>query len=248
MKQCYILQQLLLSTTLLFCCTKHRAVHSFVSPPSPSCRAPHAVLFSARGDKNWIEAASVQLEWEKLQEKQDQPILNLSGRDASPEEDSTIDVDNGKDWKNGQQWHETKQHLLQLLNCNDEETIESFRKTNPQLCRLETAQIIETATWLLQEFGSDYVLSQPQFLLYRCVDVQYGLDFMSKMMMVPSAKAACQVAPAILQSGIDGGIQEQYVKKALGDASAATYSANQQIASTAMATLNAMKNNKNKKT
>ena len=63
---------------------------------------------------------------------------------------------------------------------------------------------------------------------------------MSTMMMM-DAKAACQAAPALLLSGIEGGIQEKAVEKALGAASAATSKASQSIAGDAMAAIQVLK-------
>ena len=61
-------------------------------------------------------------------------------------------------------------------------------------------------------------------------------------MMLKSAKAVCKSMPLLFLSGINGGIQERSVRKALGEASKATYNTNQQIAGDVAVTLKAVRN------
>lgn len=72
------------------------------------------------------------------------------------------------------------------------------------------------------------------------------MEFLSNMMM-QNAIAACLTSPALLLSGIEGGIQEQAVQKALGAAGAATSAASQMIAGDAMQSFKQIQNQKRKR-
>jgi len=225
-----------------------------------------SLLCSLRSSEGFVEAAVQKLVWERLEDQQNRPVLNLSERDASvTDEDSSSSSASSEDedtsaWDEGQRWRETEQQLMQLLldgcsedddNNDDNNSIGFLLDTSPQLYRLKTAQIVETATWMSQEFGTAYVFEEPRLLTYRRSDVEYGLTFIGIMMMLQNhpekVKAACQSAPPLLLSAVDGGIQERSVSKALGEASNATYQTNQRIAGDAVATLKTIKNKSSKK-
>mmetsp|Transcript_36941 Transcript_36941/g.89736 ORF Transcript_36941/g.89736 Transcript_36941/m.89736 type:complete len:275 (+) Transcript_36941:61-885(+) len=224
---------------------------------SQKVRNTHGFLASANNDNENsgtydIEAASVKLVWEKLQESSSRPILDLSSRDASPEDTDATTSNNDDDasneeWTSGQKWQDTKEGLIKLGISIDDETV--FLTKCPQLLRLDTKMILETAEWILQEFGGpDYFSkhpSSPKLLSYCLSDVQYGIEFMSTMMM-NDAKPFCMGSSDFFQTAIDGGIQEQSVSKALGAAGAATYQANHQLAGDAMSSLKSLKNRKTK--
>uniref|UniRef100_A0A7S3L8K1 Uncharacterized protein n=1 Tax=Amphora coffeiformis TaxID=265554 RepID=A0A7S3L8K1_9STRA len=105
--------------------------------------------------------------------------------------------------------------------------------------------VIATASWLVKEFGANYVTSEARLLAFRCADVEYGLEFLANMMM-QNAKVACSASPAFLLSGIEGGIQEQAVRKALGAAWAATSATSQKIAGDAVQSLRCIQKEKRK--
>ncbi|KAL3936800.1 MAG: hypothetical protein SGBAC_007954 [Bacillariaceae sp.] len=193
-----------------------------------------------------IKEASVKLVWEVMEESNNRPILDLSSRDASPEDDTNATNDDGAakvEWESGQRWRATKDGLIKLGICVDDEM--RFLDQCPQLLRLDTDMILETAEWILQEFGgSDYFAKQPsspKLLSYRLSSVQYGIEFMSTMMM-NNAKPFCMGSSDFFQTAIDGGIQEQSVSNALGAAADATYQANQKVAGDAMSSLKSLKN------
>jgi len=122
---------------------------------------------------------------------------------------------------------------------------DSFLDKWPQLLRLDTDFVIETATWLVKEFSADCVASDPRLLAFRCADVEYGLEFLCTTMM-QNAKTACSVSPAFLLSGIEGGIQEKAVQKALGSPGAATSAASQKNAADATQSLKHIQKQKRK--
>jgi hypothetical protein len=172
------------------------------------------------------EAASAKLTWEVLEERMARPVLDLS----TNHEDL---LENGKpslavetsEWDQGQMWSETRKGLLALgISSPDEFLIKC-----PQLYRLESSQVLKTSKWLIEQegFGVAYVLREPRVLSYTLADVQYGLEFL-------------QLVP-LLPSGIEGGLQERAVKEALGSAAEATSNANQRIAGDIVATTKALK-------
>ena len=197
-------------------------------------------------DDNLITMASEKLDWEKSDERNQKPVLNLSLRDTSPEE-RRINKDDDDDvlqWNRGQRWTITVDHLSDLgVFANDEgSTNKSSRallKNCPQLFRLDPSAIRETAQWTIREFGIVYlqaaVLRDGNSILlsFRKDDASYGLEFMSVMMMT-DAKTACAASSAFLLEAIRGGIQERAVSAALGAAGSATSKASQSIASDTM--------------
>lgn len=199
---------------------------------SPRSR-PNAKLLGKLNNYD-IEAALVPLTWERLEASASQPVLNLSGRDDSPED--VGQVQETSDWDQGQYWEETQQGLKERGLANPGDCLEKC----PQLLRLPPAMVLESANLVLEQYGLAYLESEPKLLGYKPEQISYGLEFMSTMMMM-DATAACKAAPALLLSGIEGGIQEQAVQSALGAAGAATSQANQRILGDAMAALQSLK-------
>jgi hypothetical protein len=184
-----------------------------------------------------IEAASGKLLWEVLEERQAQPVLNLSKRDDAPSPDSNNEiVVDTSEWDQGQRWSETKKGLQALDIISSPLLLQKC----PQLYRLESSQVIQTAAWLIEKGGFDatFIISEPRVLSYKCCDVEYGLEFLQQMLMSTSFGPAF-LGPLLL-SGIDGGLQERAVQEALGAAGDATYNANQRIAGDAAATLKSL--------
>jgi hypothetical protein len=188
-----------------------------------------------------LDAAAEILVWERIQSSASRPVLDLSSKDASPEEADTNthgeDVKNRENWSKGQYWKQTSDGLQQLGITGE------FLPKCPQLLRLYPGMVLATAEWLRNEFGVEYLRLEPRLLSYPLTDVKYGLEFMSTMMMT-DAKPACRASPDLFRSAIEGGIQEQSVKAALGAAGDATSKATQTIAGDAMASLKNLKNRK----
>lgn len=194
-----------------------------------------------------IESAAKKLVWEKLKEANSRPVLNLSSRDASPEESttintsSTINTDGCESWSQGQLWKDTIEGLNKLGIVDVDESL--YLQNCPQLLRLDPSIVLETAEFLIQEFGVEYVKREPKLLGYQPDDVKYGIEFMSTMMM-QDAKPHCVISTEFYLNAIDLGIQEQAVKIALGSAGEATSKASQTIAGDAMASLKNLKEKK----
>jgi hypothetical protein len=191
-----------------------------------------------------VETALAKLSWETFEEANARPVLNLSSRNASLEENKpSVHEEDTSGWDQGQLWEET-QKRLQALGFAD---VSSLLPRCPQLLRLQPAMVLETAEWVIKEFGNKYLESEPRLLCYRPEHAQYGLEFMGIMMMTDDAKPACRASPALLMSGIEGGIQEQAIKSALGAAGSATSKASQTIAGDAMAAVQALQKHQKRK-
>jgi hypothetical protein len=107
--------------------------------------------------------------------------------------------------------------------------------------------VLETAQFIIDEFGVSYLESEPKLLGFRKGDVSYGLEFMSIMMMIGDAKPFCAQSTDLLLQGIHGGISERSIQNALGAASAATSQASQSIASDTMESIRQLRaSNRNK--
>lgn len=187
-----------------------------------------------------VEAASVQLTWERIQSSNSRPILNLSSLSASLEESKEErNIESPELWGQGQRWMRTKEGLEKL----EIEADNSWLQSCPQLLRLDPLMVLETAEWIANEFGIDYLKSQPRLLSYSVQDVEYGLQFMT-MMMMTDAKPVCRASSDFFLSAIDGGIQEQAVEVALGAAADATSKASQTIIGDAMTSLKTLRKRK----
>eukprot|EP00536_Pseudo-nitzschia_multiseries_P018929 jgi/Psemu1/58064/gm1.58064_g len=208
-------------------------------------------------DAHLAAEASKKLPWELSDEKQQKPVLNLSLRDASPEDlpsESEDDVAANK-WNKGQRWEATIGFLEEMGivadDDDDDETtpdtpwLSPARKSSallrdcPQLFRLEPSEIRKTGEWIAETFGTGYLSNavlrdrNAVLLSFRRDDAEYGLEFMSLMMMT-DAKPACLASSAFLVTAIEGGIQERAVGAALGLAAEATSRASKSIASDTM--------------
>jgi len=176
-----------------------------------------------------VEAASIKLLWETLEELQARPVLNLSLREESPEEECRPDTSG---WDGGQRWKETEQGLKNIGLKTD------ILGRCPQLYRLETIMVLEAAEWLIQQGFTTVIQSDPRILSYKCKDIEYGLEFLKMMGM-----SSPLLLPALLLSGVEGGLQERAAQAALGAAGDATYNANQRIVGDVAAALNEIKKN-----
>ena len=106
-----------------------------------------------------------------------------------------------------------------------------------------------TASWIIDRFNLSFLESEWQLSGYPKDDVEYGLEFVSTMMMMTPEVAAsvCQKSSALLLQGIQGGIQERAVQEALRSASDATSKASKSIASDTIASFRQLQNNQRKK-
>ncbi|VEU39410.1 unnamed protein product [Pseudo-nitzschia multistriata] len=201
-------------------------------------------------DPKLVAAASEKLAWELTEDRRQKPILNLSSRDASPEETQgkEDECENISEWDRGQRWKISLGYLSDLgvdvdatraaHNGHEEILGAAMLENCPQLVRLKPEAIRDTAEWIATEFGLGYlkdsVLPQHSVLLsFRSSDASYGLEFMGLMMM-GDARPACSASPAFLVTAIEGGLQERTVGKALGAAGEATSKASRSIASDTM--------------
>ena len=238
--------------TSLVCLESSRCALGFLPLPAldiPRCRK--ATLLPSSPTASEIEAASQALVWEVLEEKSKKPVLNLSGLQnvdisVNDQEDPTTDHDgdapSNSEWSSGKRWETTKSELRKSRGVL---VTDDFCKQCPQLWRLETSQVMETMEFLCESFGSTTMVEQePRLLSYKRDDVEYGLDFLSTMMMTKDVKPICNASPDLLLGGIDGGIQERAVKQALGDASSATDKTSQRLAGDTMSSLRTMKETK----
>jgi hypothetical protein len=182
-----------------------------------------------------MDAVSVKLTWEVIAERMSRPVLDLSSNRDELRNNQSLPTADTSAWDQGQRWSETKEGLHAL----DLSPADPFLNKCPQLYRLESTQILETARWIIQKegFGLPYVMKEPRVLSYKCYDVDYGLEFLKQMTM---SNSLTLLVPLLI-SGIEGGLQERAVQEALGAAADATYNANQRIAGDAAATLKALK-------
>lgn len=242
-----------------------------------SCRPRHSfyrvvyALDSSSGadedgesDQYLMSVVSRKLSWEISEAQTQKPVLNLSLRDASPEEARDDEnADDVSEWDQGQRWMITVGYLSSLdivtddLDSNEPwlspaRSSSSLLKECPQLFRLEPRDIRETVEWIISEFGLAYIkkaVSQDKqsiLLSFRKDDIAYGLEFMSIMMM-GDAKPACGASSAFLLQAIQGGIQERTIGAALGAAGEATSKASRSIASDTMQSFRQLRDAKRRK-
>mmetsp|Transcript_49824 Transcript_49824/g.149854 ORF Transcript_49824/g.149854 Transcript_49824/m.149854 type:complete len:147 (-) Transcript_49824:100-540(-) len=103
----------------------------------------------------------------------------------------------------------------------------------PQLLRLETDQVGATVKTLLDAgIPAHFVQSDPKLLTFPCTHIEGGLEFLGTMMMMPrdAVVKACGSTPGLFNGAVEGWMQEQAVKRALGEAGDATDGANRRIA------------------
>ena len=203
-----------------------------------------------------IQIAEQKLPWEVAAERQSRPVLDLSGgrsgindsdlsladaasavrgkRQTQENETNTDDHEVGAvDWSTGGVWRETKQALIEMAILS-EATEELFLSKCPQLARLPTEDVVETANFLVNTIGmSPSAIAQyPSLLSYPAHLFPGAMEFSSNMMMLPQPmiSSLCRTNPDLLIGGLDGYIQEQSVKNALGSAGDALYGVGRSVA------------------
>ena len=201
-------------------------------------------------DGDFKESVKAKLSWELLKEQESKPVLNLSIRDASPEdEEETNKIIDEDDWMNGSRWKATKEQLQQMNIISQEKNVDNesynidelFLTAAPQLYRLKTNEIMETVSVILnictedESKARELIKMEPKLLTYPSIDVEYGMEFLQTMFMLQSSLPQSMITPELMVSGIEGGIQERHVSRMLGDAASATSGANQRIAADAVA-------------
>lgn len=192
-----------------------------------------------------IQEAKSLLLWEVVEEREAQPVLNLSNRNDVLL--SNLGTENLPDdgWQNGQQWAATRARLQQMSDLSREEA-DKLLETVPQLLRIDTEIIVDSMSAIMHLIGGDCLLKEPRLLSFRGDDLRYGVEFLSTMMATPPSTVlqACRVSPSLLLAGTEGGLQEQAVKRALGAAGQAAENASKSIAGDTAASLQALRKQK----
>lgn len=207
-----------------------------------------------------IAAAQEKLSWEVALEKQSGPVLDLSSARGSDDlglseaasvareslankkktcdtKQKDINVDDGEitrdDWQSGEIWRKTRQALMERFD-DDTEVEEDMLAACPQLARLPTENIVAAAGELIDalEISSTSMSKHPAMLSYPAPYFPGAIEFLSDMMMLPkpTIKSLCKANPELLIGGLDGYIQEQAVKTALGSAGDALYGVGRSVA------------------
>jgi hypothetical protein len=195
------------------------------------------------------------LPWEEQAKKDEEPVLNLSARNsdrlsladgfcddtvaASDENDESTDECGGS-WEDGSKWKETERELVAIgiLDNNSKLTRDVMVDRAPQLLRLPTDQILESARFFL---GNSMDESQtqtlesllqldPSLLTYTVIQLDYGVEYLANMMtrgnrtaVIQMIESQCGLSPSmalkLLKLGVDGGIEESRISQLLGNAS-----------------------------
>ena len=110
---------------------------------------------------------------------------------------------------------------------NDKADLQDLLSKCPQLMRLPTENIVATADEAMNTLLiSPIVLAvNPTIMSYPAPYLSGAVEFLSNMMMLPpdTITTLCQSSPELLIGGLDGYVQEQSVKNALGSAGDALY-------------------------
>lgn len=201
--------------------------------------------------KHHLKAASkVPLLWETIQARESKPVLNLSNVnniDNLLNDNEVGDFDLHR-LEHKQHWNSTRSRLqeMNLLVLSDEQE-EKILEAVPQLLRLDTDIVVNSCQAIMDLFDhTNLILQQPQLLSFRGDDLRYGVEFLSIMMACSREIIVdtCRDNPKLLVGGVEGGLQEQAVKRALSSASDATSKANKHIAANAAASLSSLKERK----
>ncbi|KAL7551543.1 hypothetical protein ACHAWF_014790, partial [Thalassiosira exigua] len=173
-------------------------------------------------------------------------MLSLAdgARELSEDTDVLVD-DQGDDeqsWEDGHVWQSTKEHLTAmciLSNASASETDLTSRQIlaeAPQLLRLPTSQVVEAALFLLSypagtgQNSTALIKTDPLLLTYCAEDLEYGLEeYLPNMMFMGNQTMASQsimaqlalfpsMARQLVRMGVDGGLEERQVARALGSA------------------------------
>ena len=160
----------------------------------PSCTSPRGTIYKELYLAEFltpdiIEQARTRLSWETQLSEEAKPVLNLSARDfgtlslaEGADFESMADEDEPEDkeksWTDGHVWQDTEQNLLGmglLITNNDAGTKLTPQKAvaaAPQLIRLPTSQVVESASYLLSYSNSSTLTNlDPSLLTYLAEDL-----------------------------------------------------------------------------
>lgn len=202
-----------------------------------------------------LERARVLLPWEQQSKKDSEPVLNLSAKrsDHLPLADGFGDdaiASSGENdsspcsWEDGRVWRETALALVAfgILVDDDDSDNKPKRLTRkvivekaPQLLRLPTCQILESASFFFRNFTEEsptlevLLHSDPSLLTYTISQLDNGIEYLSNMMFrgdrtaaIETIQSQCDLSPSmglqLLKLGVDGGIQESRISDLLGSA------------------------------
>jgi len=143
-------------------------------------------------------------------------------------------------WRNGDIWKRNREALVDRsilpLNCKPGSKEErDLLKASPQLIRIHPDDVSASIDAAL-DLGIPISLlqSEPCIFAYpREYICEGALNFLSNMMMLRSKDVAlslCKSTPNLFLASIEGYMQERSVRKALGAASDAVYSASKSVA------------------
>jgi len=202
-----------------------------------------------------LERARRPLSWEEKVAKEKKPVLNLSavrnldtlsladGANMDEITDSNeIDCEQEtEDWIDGHVWHSTEQYLIDIGIMETEKILSSA----PQLLRLPTQQVVEAANFLYSyptgKNSTDVIKADPSLLTYLADDLRYGLEeYLPNMMFMGNQDtAAAQISnqfalsPSLglqlIRMGIEGGLEERHISRALNNAGTASSKATEGI-------------------
>lgn len=234
--------------------------HPFVATTRRTCVRHRTDLFASKLDASLLDAAGAKLSWEVIEERESKPVLDLNrefgGEDAPLSLSEAMQTSGEADgpsatvgdeaatevaaeaWESGEIWMETRNVLVEkgvLTRDSAKEGIDEdgLLASVPQLLRLETDQVGATVEAILDS-GIPIALarSEPMVLTYPPSHIEGGLEFLGTMMMMPREVTitVCGSTPGLFLGAVEGWMQEQAVKRALGEAGAAADGANQKIA------------------
>ena len=203
-----------------------------------------------------LSRAKEPLSWEVDRTKETMPVLDLSsardlgstlslaegadeGRsDENPTGEFLADEE-GDSWMDGALWKSTELALSSLGIGDTRQTLDRA----PQLLRLPTDQVVQAATFIIDfcNNSTELIRLDPTLLTYDVLDLEQGLgEYLPNMMFRGNAtQAAASVrtqlalspamALAVVKMGIEGGMDERRVSRALGSAGQASGKAVQSI-------------------
>ena len=197
-----------------------------------------------------LKRARRPLSWEEKVAKEKKPVLNLSavrnldtlsladGADMDAITSSDEICDEEEDWIDGHIWRSTEQYLIDIGILETEMILNSA----PQLLRLPTHQVVEAANFLHYPTGknsTDLIKLDPSLLTYLADDLRYGLEeYLPNMMFLGNQDTAAQMISNQLSSslglqlirmGIEGGLEERHISRALSNAGTASSKATEGI-------------------
>jgi hypothetical protein len=197
-----------------------------------------------------LDRARLPLGWESRNAHDSKPILNLSVQrfdglssiNAEQPDNEFGGMCDG-DWICGKLWRTTEHQLTEMgILVHDEAssklTSRYVLNVAPQLLRLPTAQILEAASFLLSypcgPNSTSLIEADPSLLTYVADDLRYGLEeYLPNMMFqgnntLARHKIQTQLtlspnfALRVIRMGVEGGLEERSLSRALGNAGKAS--------------------------